>query len=158
MTGLALRSRDSRGLFVTQPALERFASKVRFDAATGCVLWTGGTTCGQLKSARYGSFWDGGRRWFAHRWAAKHIHGLEIDGLQVDHFCPGGPNTLCVEHLQAVTQMENLQLQWGRRLWGWDEWEEREPDEPQNDNAVPFFSAPEWLRPFVASAGEECPF
>lgn len=150
--------RDPLGRFVPQPALERFAAKCRFDAATGCVIWSGGTTCGQLKTARYGSFWDGGRRWFAHRWAAFNIHGFEIDGLQVDHCCPSGPNTLCVQHLQPVTMLQNLELQWGRRQWGWDEWEPVEI-EPTNDG-VPMRLPPEWLRPFLSAPPslEGCPF
>lgn len=76
---------------------------------------------------------------------------------QVDHCCPSGPNTLCVQHLQAVTQLQNLELQWGRRLWGWDEW--RDPDEPEPDpNAIPFHLPPAWLRPFLGRQQQECPF
>lgn len=148
--------RDAAGHFLPRPALERFRAKCEFNPATGCVLWTGGTTCGGLKQLRYGSFWDGGRRWFAHRWAAKHILGLEIDGMQVDHCCPSGPNTLCVHHLQAVTQAENLQLQWGRRRWGWEEWEAPEPP-AANSNDVPFYAPPPWLMPWPAPA-VGCPF
>lgn len=150
--------RDPRGRFIgAAAAIERFAAKCRFDPVTGCVMWTGGTTSGQLKRLRYGSFWDRGRRWFAHRWAARFIHGLEIDGFQVDHCCPAGPNTLCVQHLQAVTQATNLELQWGRRLWGWDEWEEAE--QPASEpGGVPFHLPPAWLRPFLRSGQRESPF
>lgn len=151
--------RDDLGRFLSRPALERFAEKCRFDPTTGCVLWIGGQTSGQLKTAKYGSFRDGKRRWFAHRWPAKHIHGLEIEGLQVDHCCPSGPNTLCVQHLQAVTQAVNLQLQWGRRLWGWDEWEEQNSSAANDaDDAIPFHLPPAWLRPFLPSQARECPF
>jgi hypothetical protein len=148
--------------FVRRPALERFAEKCRFDATTGCVLWIGGKSSGQGNSATYGVFKDGGRRWFAHRWAAHHIHGLEIDGLQVDHCCVdyGAPanNTLCVQHLQAVTLLQNLELRWGRRLWGWDEWRDPEPIEPDPD-AIPFHLPPPWFRPFMlAEPLQECPF
>lgn len=93
-------------------ALERFRAKCRFDPRTGCVVWTGGTTRGRGNTATYGSFWYDGRRWFAHRWAAAFIHGLDVDGLQVGHNCPftadGHPNTLCVQHLAGQTQTENL--------------------------------------------------
>jgi hypothetical protein len=134
----------------SRSALERFAEKCRFDATTGCVIWIGGTSCGQLKTAKYPVFWDEGRRWFGHRWSAKNIHGLDIEGLQVDHCCPNIPipNTLCIQHVQAVTQLVNLELQWGRRLWGWDEW--REPDPVEADpNAIPFHLPPAWLCPFL---------
>jgi len=152
--------RDERGHFLPRPAIERFAEKCRFEPATGCVLWIGGTTRGQLKTAPYGSFWDGGRRWFAHRWAARHIHGLDIDGMQVDHCCVdhGAPanDTLCVQHLQAVPQLVNLQLMWGRRLWGWDEWGPPEP--AAEDAGAPFYLPPAWLRPFLPQSGNGCPF
>lgn len=93
-------------------ARARFIAKCRFDPRTGCVLWEGGQTRGRGNTAAYGSFWFDGRRWFAHRWAAAFIHGLEVDGLQVGHNCPwtadGHPNTLCVQHVQGQTQAENL--------------------------------------------------
>ena len=152
---------DDRGRFIARPALERFAEKCRFDATTGCVVWIGGKSSGQFKRLAYGVFRDDGRRWFAHRWAAKNVHGLEIDGLQVDHCCVdhGAPfnNTLCVQHLQAVTQLQNLELQWGRRLWGWDHWEESEPELAQVDD-LPFHLTPVWLRPFVRDDRPGVPF
>lgn len=114
-----------KGFVSVKSALERFLEKCQFDPTTGCVLWIGGTTAGRGKSAPYGSFKDGKRRWFAHRWAAKFIHGLEIDGRQVDHCCPPNragwepllPNTLCVHHVQALVGSENRSLQDERRLW-----------------------------------------
>lgn len=120
----------TRGTFVSPvgpgaSALERFLNYCRFDPTTGCVLWIGGTTSGRGHSAPYGSFKDAGKRWFAHRWAARHIHGLEIDGLHVDHCCPPHragwepllPNTLCVHHVQALTSSANRDLQTERRTW-----------------------------------------
>lgn len=142
--------REPNGRWQQRPALERFAEKCRFEPETGCVVWIGGTSSGQLKTALYPVFWDDGRRWFGHRWAAKNIHGIDIDGFEVDHCCPlPRPNTLCVHHVQAVTKLRNLELQWGRRLWGWDDWEP-EP-EPDSDPAlaVPFHLPPAWLRPFL---------
>jgi hypothetical protein len=85
-------------------ARERFLAKCRFNACTGCVEWVGGKTRGKGKTAWYGSFWDQGRRWLAHRWAAQYIHGLDIENRDVDHMCG---NTLCVHHLQAVTGLVN---------------------------------------------------
>ena len=146
--------------FVRRPALVRFAEKCRFDPTTGCVLWIGGKSNGQGNSATYGVFKDEGRRWFAHRWAAVHIHGFDIDGFQVDHCCEdhGAPanNTLCVQHLQPLTLADNLAKRWGRRLWGWDEWREPEPPEPVE--GVPFYLPPLWLRPFLKSEPRGCPF
>jgi hypothetical protein len=75
-----------------RPALERFAEKCRFDPATGCVLWIGGTTAGRGNSALYGSFWFEGSRWFTHRWSAIHIHGIDLGDNQAGHCCPHGPN------------------------------------------------------------------
>lgn len=129
-------------------ALERFAAKCEFDPATGCVMWTGGTTSGRGHSAPYGSFWDG-RRWFAHRWAAKHIHGLNIDGMQVDHCCPhtgGRPNTLCVEHLQAVTFYEHVELEQRRNnIYIQVGLLEPEPLFQPDPRAPRIFQPPRWL-------------
>ena len=103
--------RDARGKFVTRPALARFLEKCRFDPTTGCVVWIGGKSAGHGNTAEYGVFWDEGRRQFAHRWSAKHILGLDIDGVTVGHCCPhtgGKPNTLCVAHLKPETLAENV--------------------------------------------------
>lgn len=134
-------------------ALARFRDKCRFEPETGCVIWTGGQTMGRGHHVPYGSFWFEGRRWFAHRWAAKFIHGLDIDGFQVDHCCEATatPNTLCVQHLQAATPKENRDLQTMRKrfvflqkglldyadVYGF----KHEPDV----DAVPFYSPPRWL-------------
>jgi hypothetical protein len=138
--------------------MERFAAKCEFDAATGCVMWTGGTTQGRGHSAPYGSFKDGGRRWFAHRWAAKHIHGLDIDGYQVDHCCPhteGRPNTLCVQHLQAVTHYEHVALEQRRNnIYIQVGLLDAEPLFEPDESAPARFDPPEWfirLRPEYAS-------
>lgn len=148
---------DERGRFLSRPALERFAEKCRFDATTGCVLWVGGKSSGGGKTLEYGVFKDEGRKHYAHRWAARNIHGLRIDGMQVDHCCEPHPNTLCVQHLQAVTQLVNLELMWGRRIWGWDDWQEPEPPPEPDPLAIPFHLPPAWLRPFLV-AQQECPF
>lgn len=91
--------------------LQRFAAMCDFDPTTGCVIWTGATTAGHGNSARYGSFKYKGKRWASHRWAAIHIHGLDLTGKEAGHCCPntgGRPNTLCVEHLQAQGKLENV--------------------------------------------------
>jgi hypothetical protein len=172
---MVLCPRDARGLLLPIDPLRRFAEKCRFDATTGCVLWTGGTTAGRGNSATYGSFWYEGRRWFAHRWAGVHIHGLNLDSGQAGHCCPGHPNTLCVEHVEAQTQLENLAEMNGRRKVEQSSAErqywlfvslgiERLPDAPEPDAFadVPWYDPPAWLRPFlpepVAAIDDDCPF
>lgn len=151
-------------LVPTKTAMERFVSYCRFDPCTGCVLWTGGTTQGQGHHVPYGAFWFEGKRWSAHRWAAKYIHGLDIEGLHVDHHCPytgGPPNTLCVEHLQAVTNAENVRLQHARHWILVQVGVEEAPEVYQPDPlAVPWFSPPAWFAPYVPSytAEADCPF
>lgn len=154
---------NGRHMVSTETPLARFLKYCRFDAGTGCVVWTGGTCSGRGHTSPYGAFWFEGKRWSAHRWAAKFIHGLEIDGLHVDHCCPhtgGLPNTLCVEHLQAVTNAENVKLQHARY---WIHVQVGlEPEEPtwQDDpDLIPFHEAPAWFlagqTPLIL---DECPF
>lgn len=152
-----LVTRGARGRFVsTVPALTRFLSFLEFDATTGCVMWRGGTTHGRGHSAPYGSFWDQGRRWFAHRWAAKYIHGLNIEGYQVDHCCPntgGRPNTLCVEHLQAVTFYEHVELEQRRNnIYIQAGPLEAEPLFEPDENAPAIYSPPTWFAPSIRRA------
>lgn len=132
----------ARGSTANKPrptALQRFLAKCQFDAVTGCVLWTGGKTRGRGKTSWYGSFWYEGRRWTAHRWAAKHIHGLCIDQMDVDHKCC---NTLCQAHLQAVPGQENTALYWLRVEKGIIDL----PPPPVSDEyGVPFYLPPPWF-------------
>lgn len=169
---MSIQPRNSKGLFGSRPALERFAEKCAFDPHTGCVMWIGGTTHGHGNNAPYGSFWDGGRRWFAHRWAAHHIHGLDIDGKPVGHNCPCGPSTLCVQHLAGMSRAENqemiktnpgrcLQDLETKKYWiyiavGLEEY--RPPERLPLD--VPFFTPPAWIAPFMKQEIEyaDCPF
>jgi len=152
--------------------LERFAEKCAFDAATGCVMWVGGTTSGHGHHQPYGSFWFEGKRWFAHRWAAMHIHGLEITGWQVDHNCPCGPSTLCVQHLEPQTNAINTLLRDirpgrafqnldTRQHWlfvskGLKDYSATVREVPE----IPYFSPPEWLKPFLLDMenADDCPF
>lgn len=146
--------------------LERFRSFCRFEPETGCVVWVGAKTMGRGKHIPYGSFWAEGRRWFAHRWAAQHIHSIDIDKLQVDHCCPllASPNTLCVQHLQAVTLLDNVLLQHERRRQfihlevGLLEYEAiYGPMVPDEDERIPFFTPPNWLN-HKGPAHDDCPF
>lgn len=170
-SGMVVCPRDDRGRLLPLDALQRFASKCQFDAATGCVLWAGGKTRGRGNTATYGAFWYEGRRWFAHRWAGVHIHGLALDGVQAGHCCPAGPNTLCVEHVTGQSQAENLaemhhrrkveQSNAERQFWLLVErgYEQLPADAPPPADEIPFHTPPEWLRPFLAQPeNDECPF
>ena len=150
--------------------LERFAEKCAFDPVTGCVMWIGALGKGQGHNEPYGRFWDDNFMWWAHRWAAMNIHGFEITGRQVDHWCPFGPSTLCVEHVKPETAQVNRQLQHLRpgrafqdlttkQYWlfvhiGIETLPERFRFTPAD---IPFadpgdfelFEPPEWLRPFM---------
>lgn len=142
----------------------------RFEPETGCVVWTGGVTAGRGHHVPYPAFWFEGKRWYGHRWAAKYIHGQDIDGFQTDHCCPHIPipNTLCVEHVQSLTPRENRLLQHERRKHfihlqvGLIQYEElyRHPPEPEAipDDAIPFFTPPSWLGPLKGHTNGHCPF
>lgn len=158
----------------TKTALERFAEKCIFDPATGCVLWVGGTTGGQGNSARYGAFWDGGPV-KAHRWAAVHIHRINLGTDDAGHCCPHGPNSLCVQHLEGQTKADNVaerniriakanQPAATRQFYLFKQLGilEPEPEEPVLLPAleIPFYEPPAWLRPYLPSKGtnDDCPF
>ncbi len=166
-SGALLCPRDEQGRLLPLDALERFKSKCRFEPETGCVVWVGGQTAGRGHNIPYGSFWADGRRWFAHRWAAKFIHGLEIEGLQVDHCCPNIPlpNTLCVEHVRPLAGDLNRHLQTARRRKfihlqvGLLSYEDvyGPPIEQPDELGVPFYDPPSWLIP-QGVTHVDCPF
>ena len=148
--------RQAGGRFAPVDAMTRFIAKCRFEPETGCVVWTGGKTSGRGHHIPYGGFWFEGMRWFAHRWSAKYIHGLEIDDYQVDHCCPNipYPNTLCVEHVQPLTAYRNRELQYLRRkrmihlqvgLVDYYEVYGAPPDVPDCEGEIPFYLPPAWL-------------
>lgn len=145
------RTRAGDGRFAPlMSAWERFVEKCAHDPATGCVLWTGGVTMGRGHHAPYGSFKYERRRWFAHRWAARFIHGFDIDGMQVDHCCPhrAKPHTLCVEHVQALTPAAHHDVT-NRRFYvhlqvGLIDYQDVYGVEELED-AIPFYPEPAWL-------------
>lgn len=174
-SGTALCPRAPDGRLLPIDALQRFAAKCDFDPVTGCVVWTGGTTAGRGNSAVYGSFWYEGKRWFAHRWAAVHIHGLHVNGYQVGHCCPhtgGKPNTLCVEHVTPQTQLENLaelngrvqQTNAERQYWLFVHigLEPEPPKYEPDPDGIPFHEPPRWFleaRPdYRCPPLSDCPF
>lgn len=146
-----------------RPAIDRFKEKCVFRPETGCVLWIGGKTSGhgRVNNSIYGAFWFEGRRWFAHRWAAIYIHGLNPGSLTVGHCCPwnpdGHPDPLCVQHLEVSTIAENVaernvrraiqtptqRLYWKLVQLGY------EPEPAIHDGwapDVPHFDPPGWLQ------------
>lgn len=157
-----------------RPVLERFAERCCFDPRTGCVLWTGGTSAGRGNTARYGAFWFEGRRWAAHRWSGIHIHGLDFGTDQAGHCCPCGPNTLCVEHVVAQTQLDNLtelndrlkakaqQSSLDKQFWLFVSLgiEPPPPVQEIDPDAVPYYPPPEWFKPYMPKMeiSDDCPF
>ena len=132
---------------------------------------------GQGKTTRYGSFWFEGKVWAAHRWSGVHIHGLDLSGHQAGHCCPGGPNSLCVQHIEAQTALENITEQHDRlgnpvhrvtqsarekQFWLFVALgiEQEPPRQEIDPDAVPFHEPPAWLRPFLhrAENDDDCPF
>jgi hypothetical protein len=80
----------------------RWDAKVQADDVTGCLVWTGGKTCG------YGMFALAQQNYRAHRIAYVLKHGNPAEPeLVIDHLCR---NRACVnpEHLEAVPQWVNF--------------------------------------------------
>lgn len=133
--------------YTSPPPIQRFLAKCNFDPTTGCVNWTGAKTAGRGHSSFYGAFKCPflKKKVYAHRWAAQHIHLLDITNKQVDHKCQ---NTLCQHHLQAVPAAINRELQWIRYQVGLDEF--KPPLEDEDTLTCPatfsgFYSPPSWL-------------
>lgn len=165
--GMVKCPRDERGLLLPIDAMTRFKEKCRFEPETGCVVWTGGTTMGRGHHVPYPAFWFEGKRWFGHRWSAKFIHGLDIDGFQVDHCCPSlvKPNTLCIEHLQCLTPRAHQQTTVQRKTMihlqvGLLQYEDiyGATTEPRCENDLPFFTPPAWLGLPKQELTDDCPF
>lgn len=147
---------------VSLAALERFFEKIEVDPChgfegTACALWTGGKSCGQGKSVKYGVLKDGGVRWYVHRWAAYFVHKQEVADLQVDHQCN---RPLCVAHLLAMTPEWNRELQWIRVQVGIEE--NPRPQFEDDEHAIPFYDPPEWYKVLTLMFGnattQDAPF
>jgi hypothetical protein len=96
----------SRGHKV-QPLAPRFWSKV--DKTGECWLWTASTS-----RLGYGMFSVGDRMIGAHRIAYELIVGPIPEGLVIDHLC-FTRNCVNPDHLEPVTQTENLRRMGGRK-------------------------------------------
>lgn len=135
-------------------------------------MWIGAQTSGHGHHEPYGRFHDAGTKHLAHRWSAEKIHGFEITGLHVDHCCPAGPSTLCVEHVRPETAQVNRALQHlrpgrafqsleTRRYWLFvQKGIEPAPQRILQSDDVPFFHPPAWLRPYLPKEEipDDCPF
>ncbi len=70
--------------------------------ADGCMLWEGALT-----GSGYGSVWNEGKWWLAHRLAYVQEVGDVPDGMELDHLC-NKPSCCNPNHLEPVTHAENV--------------------------------------------------
>jgi hypothetical protein len=81
---------------------------VEIDEVTGCWQWLGAAGGDSSKTGKtYGTMRFNGRYVRAHRHYYERYRGPIPEGMVLDHLCR---NTLCVnpDHLEAVTQIENV--------------------------------------------------
>ena len=80
------------------------------DPDSDCVLWTSA-----IIENGYGVIRIAGKYLYAHRMAYGLVHGSIHDGLVIDHTC-FVKHCVNPDHLEAVTQGENVQRSWDRKL------------------------------------------
>lgn len=102
------RAAFSSRVRIQKPLVDRFWDFVIPEPNTGCWLWTG------RDNMRYGILKNGRGNVYAHRFSYELAKGQIPDGLVIDHLCN---IPLCVnpDHLEAVTQAENLRRARERR-------------------------------------------
>lgn len=122
-------------------ARERFIAKCEFMPGSGCVLWRGGTTSSRDRTERVGVFWDKGRKHLARRWAAEHIHAIDLFGGKEVHVTCG--DALCVQHVKAFSPLYPNRQFYVLRDLGYCDFDERAG--PDHGN-IPFHDAPAWMR------------
>ena len=91
---------------------QRFWEKVGDHSDSSvCWLWAGGFTRGSHGKATYGTFYDGTKTVYAHRFAYELLVGPIPEGTTLDHVkAKGCTSTLCVNpsHLESVSVRENI--------------------------------------------------
>lgn len=92
---------------------ERLLSKCEPVTECGCWIWTGAVS--KAKNGEYGVLnIDNKKHVYAHRLSAKHLGGLEIDGMVVRHVCDN-PSCINPNHLTVGTQADNIRDRCARR-------------------------------------------
>jgi len=127
-------------------SIERFKDKCEFQPGSGCVLWQGATAANSAGDTRSPRFRDGGKVWAARKWAAVHIHGLEVgEGMIVVNSCG---EDRCVQHVSAIVPGFNVRQHWLLTDYGYLEREpeeSREASRPRHDGPA-IHEVPEWLK------------
>jgi hypothetical protein len=82
--------------------IDRFVERVNFEGPNGCWVWDA-----PCAPHGYGHFYLNRKKMLAHRAAWELAVGQIPQGLTLDHLCRN-PSCICPDHLEAVTQRENV--------------------------------------------------